>query len=113
MDTTAKSFAITLSDIGSAAQQLGMLASARGFIYVHNGAGHPPYVYVVDANGATDHAATRDASEFLPVFTHKFTRRESMAALEACERALSHVARFQAARPWGDGTGFTGTPVND
>lgn len=98
METTAAAFQITLNDIARHAHKLGMLETGVTLHYRHNGAGHPPYVYVESADGARDHAIGRDAGEFLPVFTYKYTRRESMAALEACERALSHVARFQAAR---------------
>lgn len=105
MDTTAESFRITLSEIASDAHKLGLLAAGVTLEYRHNGAGHPPYVYAIasgDSEGADTLArlATRDASEFLPVFTHKFTRRESMAALEACSRALSHVWRWQRAHNW-------------
>jgi hypothetical protein len=100
--TTALDFKITLANIASAAQKLGMLADGVTLEYRHNGQGHAPYVYAIpgDGEGADNLArlATRDASEFLPVFTYRYTRRESMAALEACERALSHLARWQAAR---------------
>jgi hypothetical protein len=97
VDTTKESFQITLNNIASAAEKLGMLAAGVRLEYRHNGAGHPPYVYAVPGDGAgadnLARLATRDASEFLPVFTHKFTRRESMAALEATERALTAAAR--------------------
>lgn len=94
MDTTAASFQITLNDIARDAQKLGLLdAGVAALKYRHNGAGHPPYVYAVDVDGNTLTNEGRDAGEFLPVFTYKFTRRESMAALEACARALSLVAR--------------------
>lgn len=96
MDTTKESFQITLSRIASSAHALGMLADGVTLEYRHNGAGHAPYVYARPGAGdAAAEQATRDASEFLPVFTYKFTRRESMAALEACERALSHLVRRQ------------------
>ena len=102
MDTTAASFNITLADIARHAVKLGMLADGVTLEYRHNGAGHPPYVYAVPGDGAgadnLARLATRDASEFLPVFTYKYTRRESMAALEACERALSHIVRWQRAQ---------------
>jgi hypothetical protein len=99
MDTTKAAFQITLNDIARHAHKLGLLAAGVTLEYRHNGAGHPPYVYAVPGDGAgadnLARLATRDASEFLPVFTYKYTRRESMAALEACERALSHMARRQ------------------
>lgn len=88
MDTTAASFKITLKDIASEARALELLSSDVTLEYRHNGAGHPPYVYAIAADGSTHDGATSEAREFLPVFTHKFTRRESMAALEACQRAL-------------------------
>jgi len=98
METTAAAFTITLADIARHAVKLGMLADGVTLEYRHNGAGHPPYVYAVAADGSTDHSAGHDVSEFLPVFTYKYTRRESMAALEACERTLSHVLRWQRAQ---------------
>lgn len=103
MDTTADSFKITLSDIARHAVKLGMLADGVRLEYRHNGAGHPPYVYAIAADGSTDDSATAAMREFLPVFTGRFTRRESMAALEACERTLGHVARIQT----GQGMGST------
>jgi hypothetical protein len=102
VDTTKESFRITLDNIVSAAEKLGMLAAGVTLEYRHNGAGHAPYVYAVPGDGAgadnLARLATRDAATFLPQFTYKFTRRESMAALEACERALEAAARHHAAR---------------
>lgn len=98
MDTTKESFQITLNSIAADAVKLGMLAAGVRLEYRHNGAGHAPYVYTEDADGTREYSEGRAAGEFLPVFTYKTTKREAMAALEACARALSHVARFQAAR---------------
>lgn len=95
METTAEDFRITLANIARTAQQLGALAAGVTLAYRHNGAGHAPYVYAIAADGSTDDSATRQASEFLPVFSYRYTRRESMAALEACERALYVATRVQ------------------
>lgn len=96
MDVTAESFKITLSNIASAAQRLELLPSGVTLEYRHNGAGHPPYVYAKDSEGATIHGGdARDLDAFLPQFTYKFSKRESMAALEACQRALECVAFVQ------------------
>lgn len=93
METTALEFAITLGNIARSAESLGLLDANKTLVYSHNGAGHAPYVFVKDSDGATDHAATRAAADFLPLFSYKFTRRESMAALVATERALQACQR--------------------
>jgi hypothetical protein len=98
VDTTKESFQITMGSIAESAATLELLAGGLKLEYRHNGAGHAPYVYAIAADGSTDDAATRDVKEFLPEFTYKFTRRESMAALEATARALRAAAMLQRNR---------------